>query len=280
MTDRRRRAGVNTPKEKKRHLPATVFAAPILVVVIVTAYFAYSYLTQSPVTTDLYSQFRAAIVDQLSLTFPNQTFVDATTNMLKQAGYTVDYHAGENVTVDFYRNLPNKGYRIIVLRVHSAVGTQGEAPVCLFTSEPYSQSKYVSEQLVDRVVKVRYNIGSPDEEQYFGIFPGFVESSMSGTFRNTTILMMGCNGLAYNDMASAFIKKGAKVYVGWSDTVSAEHTDLAFTYLLQHWLAENMTLQQSVQETFKDVGFDPTFKSLLMYYPLDAGNQTLERPSP
>ncbi len=37
-----------------------------------------------------------------------------------------------------------------------------------------------------------------------------------------------------------------------------------------------LTLKRSVQETFKQVGFDPAYKSLLIYYPLEVGDQTVE----
>ena len=63
--------------------------------------------------------YKAAIVDHLSLTAPNQTFIQTATNTLKQAGYRVDYYSGEKVNVEFYRNLPTHGYGLIILRVHS-----------------------------------------------------------------------------------------------------------------------------------------------------------------
>ena len=59
----------------------------------------------------------AVIIDQLSLTFPNEAFVEAATDILDQAGYEVNYVPGEDVTVGFYRDLPAGGYDIIVLRV-------------------------------------------------------------------------------------------------------------------------------------------------------------------
>ena len=48
----------------------------------------------------------AAIVDQLGLTYPNPAFVQAATDILIQADYTVTYIPGEQVTVELYRNLP------------------------------------------------------------------------------------------------------------------------------------------------------------------------------
>ncbi len=39
---------------------------------------------------------------------------------MRGAGYDVDYYKGEDVTVELYRSLPSFGYKLIVLRVHSA----------------------------------------------------------------------------------------------------------------------------------------------------------------
>jgi len=46
--------------------------------------------------------------------------------------------------------------------------------------------------------------------------------------------------------------------------------------LLQHFLTEKQTLQQALQETFEEVGFDPVYRSLLIYYPLNVGEQTAD----
>src|SRR3989304_6957539 len=42
---------------------------------------------------------RAAILDQLDLTYPNTEFVQAATTMFERAGYEVDYYRGAEVTV-------------------------------------------------------------------------------------------------------------------------------------------------------------------------------------
>jgi hypothetical protein len=251
------KAQIRAIKKRERRMATAIFLALILLIVIFSSYFTYNFLNQPQnQTTNLASsQLKAAIVDQLSLTFPNQTFIETATNTLKQAGYTVDYYLGEKVTVEFFRNLPRYEYRIVVLRVHStatsAEKTQG--PVTIFTSERYSSSKYVYEQINDQLVSVSF---SEDERirgiGYFGIWPGFVTDCMNGKFQSTIIIMMGCEGLDNTLMAEAFIEKGAKVYISWNQPVSASHTDTATTQLLQHFLIEKLTLKQSVQETFKE----------------------------
>ena len=187
-------------EEKRRRQLVLVSAAAVLIVAIsVSALVVNSMLNQagSPVY-----QFKAAIVDHLSLTQPNQTFIQTATNTLTQAGYTVDYYPNENVTVEFYRNLATHGYGLIILRVHSTTG--GYPTVVFFTSERYSTSKYIQEQITDKIVPVAYSPEDLDRgEGYFGITQNFVKSSMKGRFANTIVVMMGCEGLNNTLMARA-----------------------------------------------------------------------------
>lgn len=218
-------------------------------------------------------------MDQLSLTQPNQTFIGAATTILEQAGFQVDYYSGEQVTVEFYRNLPTLGHSLTILRVHStATSFHGaESPVTLFTSERSSPSKHVYEQLTDQLLSVAF---SREEQkkgiEYFGISPLFVLQGMRGRFQNSMIIMMGCEGLDNPLMAEAFMKRGAKVYIGWSQQVSASHTDAATTRLLHHFLLEKRTVRQSIMEAFTEANLDPVYKSTLGYYPLSVGNQTMQ----
>jgi hypothetical protein len=271
MKAKRKHVGIKT--KKKRDIVVAIFLG---FVIVVSAFYFLRNQSQQQTPNSGPVQLKAAIVDQLSLTLPNQTFVQAVTSIMEQANYTVDYYSGENVTVGFYRNLAMHGYQIIILRVHSALGQDMTPPLAFFTSEAYSESKYVYEQFTDQLVSVTYNISDPDAPSYFGVWPGFVESSMNGRFQNTMIIAMGCNGLYYTSMAEAFIEKGASAFIGWYGPVSASHTDTATIHLLQHLLIEKETLKESILETDKEVGPDPAYDSVLIYYPLEAGDQTIE----
>lgn len=260
--------------QAKQHLGLRKIAIYLLVAVAISSAAAAIFLNFS-------QPAKAALVDHLSLTFPNQSFIDNTTEILEQAGYTVDYYPGEEVTVEFYRNLPTHGYRLIILRVHStATQHQGkesvEGPVAFFTSELYSQTKYDYEQLTGQLAIAHYPM--PESLYYFAILPKFVTVNTEGRFHNTIIVMMGCEGLTNTKMAEAFIEKGAKAYIGWSGEVSASHTDQATIYLLTHLLGEKQTIEQAVENTMKEVGPDPAYNSLLIYYPIGSGNHTIEKP--
>jgi hypothetical protein len=99
---------------------------------------------------------------------------------------------------------------------------------------------------------------------------------MKGTCKDALVIMMGCEGLNNTKMAQAFIEKGAKAYISWKGSVSASHTDTATINLLQHIITEKQTINQAVENTMKEAGPDPIYKSLLTYYPLEAGEQTIE----
>jgi hypothetical protein len=214
------------------------------------------------------SGLRAAIVDQLSLTAPNQTFADMATAMLKQAGYAVDYYPGETVTVDCYRNLASLGYSIILLRVHCGYSPDRKT-ISFFTSEVYSASEYSIDQLAGYLHDDFFVYPPPNGEPgYFSITPSFVKNAMNGRFNGTTIIMMGCYGLLYPVMAQSFIEKGAKVYISWNGSVAADHTDQATIDLLQRLIVEKQPVAEAVKDTVEAVGEDPEYNSTLTYYPL------------
>jgi hypothetical protein len=211
---------------------------------------------------------KAAIVDQLSLTFPNPDFAEAATETLEEAGYAVDYYPGEEVTVDFYRDLPTHGYDLLIFRVHGArrsdvLASKLPDEASLFTSEPYSRTRYVEEQDDLRLVKVRYE---DSEEVFFGVRSDFITSSMKGDFGGATVVLMGCDTTRGRATAEAFIQRGAKAVVGWSDLVSAVHTDEATDVLLEHLLVDGLPIQEAVARTMTEVGPDPAFGSELLLY--------------
>jgi len=281
MKDRKKpkgtKARVKAYKKRLQHISTSITVAILIAIIATSGFLIYSHLNPSSnQTTSSTFQLKAAIVDHLSLTQPNQTFIQTATSTLEKAGFTVDYYPGEEVTIGFYRDLPTHGYGLIVLRVHSALKLGEKPPVCLFTSQPYSEMKYTYEQLdgqVGIVAFLPYHEGDP---LYFGIGPKFVRRSMNGRFENTIIIMMGCDGLAYTTMAEAFIGKGARVYISWNGGVLAAHTDLATTHLLQHLITEKQTISQAVTETMKEVGPDPIDNSILQYYPTEAGGNTYD----
>jgi len=257
----------------------------IVVILIFVCFLVYSFLHSS--------SSQVAIVDHLSF-FPeqrNQTFVNTCTNILQEGGLTWAYYKGEKITVDFYRKLPSCGANLIILRVHSAIMKTEEGIISilgLFTSELYSPEaakKYPEDVKYDRLVRAFF---PGEDEEYFGIVPSFVEKSMEGKFKETLIIMMGCEGLGYinalnhtrvtyTDMAEAFVKKGAKVYISWDGPVGIGHTDQATVHLLQSLILKKRTLKEAVEQTNYYAGPDVIYNSTLKYHPntAEVGNYAI-----
>lgn len=187
MKDGKKRRGtkarVQAHKKRVQHIGIAITVTILVAIIAISSFSVYSYLNPSSnqtinqdQTNNPTYQLKAAIVDHLSLSAPNQTFIQTATNILKQAGYTVDYYPGEEVNVEFYRNLPTHGYSLIVLRVHSAMIT-GSYSLGLFTSEIRSETKYIHEQLTQQLGGAKFPNG---ETIYFAITPLFVAHSLKG----------------------------------------------------------------------------------------------------
>jgi len=282
------KAQIKAMKGRERRTAKALFVAFILLAAIFSAYLASVALNQprNETTSPAPAQLKAAIVDQASLSPAggyDENFVENVTSILEKAGYNVDYYPGEKVTIDFYRNLPANAYQLIILRVHSgahtSTGTINETqitdfPVSFFTSESYSQAKYIREQLSSQLAISSYSRGQPP--YYFAIKPTFVTSCMKGYFPSSIIIMTGCEGLNNTIMAQAFIDKGAKAYIGWDKAIYFSHTDTATVHLLRCLFEGKQTIKLAVDNTMKTVGPDPAENSTLTYYPPQAGGQTVE----
>jgi len=244
----------------------------------ILCFFIYFFLTAEN-QTHLDETAKAAIVDHLSDSYPNQTFVETSKSILRNAGFRVYYYSEAAVDVGFCRKLPSYDFNVIIFRMHSAV-YEGSNLLVFFTSESFSDFKartsYVSDFVSDppRLVRAMMYEGA---DPYFGITPSFVQS-MKGEFDDTLIIMMGCNGLdpAHISMAEALINKGAKVCIGWDELVSAFHTDHATACLLQKLFVENKTVKIAVEEVNREVGPDPMYKSKLSWHPFETGHYSFQ----
>jgi hypothetical protein len=229
----------------------------------------------------------AAIVDQLSSLQENEQFIANVTKELEDYGFAVDLYQGSNITVDFYRQLPTRGYKLIIFRAHSGLLEQdGEvmSRTVLFTNEEYSESGHALEQVYDQLVMGRAGEGFP---MMFGITPEFVRAQsvvgqatdMEGSFGGTVIIVMGCSGIALLDLAQAFIDKGASVYLAWDRSVELDYVDDATPYLINQLCSGKLTIREAVDSTMDVIGPDPEYGAELKCYyypPSHNGDKTLE----
>ncbi|MFC2007217.1 hypothetical protein ACFLVB_01270 [Chloroflexota bacterium] len=250
----------------------------ILAVFVITSLMLTSCRDQVEVSSN--SQPKAAIVDQLYLLEPNPAFIEQASRTLESYGFTVDVWQGEEITVDFYRELPSYGYKLIIFRIHSGllltpVGSKVTASelTYLFTGEKYTTTKYVTEQLTERVSNA---LMSDDYPEIFAVNSEFISQELQGGgFTDAVILMMGCETYFFDDMAEAFVRQGASVYLGWSTWVSLEYVDKATLNLLDNLSAGNLTIERGIAEMMSEVGTDPYFEAYMKYYPAESGGQTI-----
>jgi hypothetical protein len=225
----------------------------------------------APTASSTPAQPRAAIIDQTGYSFPSEDFIAQAETTLKQAGYAVTYYQPEEVTVGFYRMLPDKGYDLILFQTHatSEVVVRDEnkdesdfAPgPFLFTTELYAQQRYLTLQVSDQVrASELFFEGSPE---LFAVGPEFVRRSMRGLFPGTVMVIAGCQSLAVPDLAEAFLEKGASVVIGWDEMVTLSHNNRAVLRLLEAMLVEALPPEEAVERTMAEVGPDPEYGSSL-----------------
>jgi hypothetical protein len=269
-------------KPLKRGLPWFAWLLIALAIAGVVVFVRIYPMGQPP--PDNVGKLKAAIVDQLSSFQENEDFIGNVTRELEDYGFEVDLYQGGNITVDFYRELPTQGYKLIIFRAHSGILEQdGEVMLrtVLFTNEPYDESHYWLEQAYEQLVM---GGACQDCPMMFGITPKFVraegvfgqDKDMEGRFDDTVIIMMGCAGIALTDMAEAFIDKGASVYLAWDLSVELYYVDNATSYLMRQLCSEKLTIREAVDNTMDVIGPDPEYGAELQYYPSDNGDKTLE----
>jgi len=216
---------------------------------------------------------RAAILDELSIDYPNPTVLSSLVATMEEAGFSVDLYGPSQVTVELYRSLPAKRYEFVLFRVHAAFHG---GDTWLFTSEAYEKeellNKYVVELVTDQIAPARSFAG---EGRVLAVSPEFIRKSM-GNWMGAVVVLAGCYGTTGDSLPKAFVDRGASAVVGWNQAVSAEHADLASLELVKLLFVDKMKLNAAVEAVMLQVGPDPSYHSSLTVYPTDhPSDQTL-----
>ncbi len=247
-----------------------------LVIMIVSSFLLFQFLIQTPETE---FSFKAAIIDQIGETFPSNPesaheFNETVTNLLENAGFNVSYHESKSITVDFFRGLAKYNYGMIIIRGHSAQrGENEKITVDFFTSERFDANKYGSMQRDGLLSRGNYTWESG--KFYFAITPKFIEH-LEGSFPKSVVIAMGCWSLEPNseEMADAFIQKGAEAYIGWTNMTGMSHSDSSTIRFLEYFLVDNMTIRKAIDECNKVL--DPEWSPVrFSYYPSRIGDYKL-----
>jgi hypothetical protein len=201
---------------------------------------------------------RAAILDGLYDKGLNSTLAGSMAQCLSNAGYMVDVFRGTNVTIDLLRNVG--GYKILILRLHSTIHTDGF--LYFFSGEKYAESKYVNEQLAGAVRKA-YTFNE-SEPPYFALNAVFLGNNKPDGLNGTTIILAGCNGTATPYVIQRFFERGVKAYVSWDGYVDLSHSDEATLRLVGALYSEGLSPKEAVEEVNREVGPDPFYQSELV----------------
>jgi hypothetical protein len=222
-----------------------------LVAIIVLSFLIFRFFVHP---SEVKFSFKAAIIDQIGETYPSSTasakeFNETVTNLLRNVGFSVFYYESKSVTVNFYKELAKNNYGLIILRAHSAL-RQNETLVDFFTSEEFREDAHIDERNCGWLTMGSFS-WEPDKF-YFAITPKFIEN-LEGYFPKSIIIAMGCNSLnqSCTEMAEAFMKKGAKAYIGWTSAVGMLYSDNSTMNFLRYFLAENMTINEAINKCNK-----------------------------
>lgn len=201
----------------------TAFRLGVVMAVLLLAVSAASVIVRQP--RDDGDTEKALIYDSLYDTQTVVNFTDTLEEMLNGRGFSVEVYRGEEATVKRLQALKGS-YSLMVFRVHSGVF---EDEVWLFTGEEFDASSYVGMQLVNEVHVAR----SPnDPRMFFAVGPRFVGGRLGGVSSGLVVLM-GCDGLGDEGLATAFIDAGADAVVGWDGAVSLSCSDEAIIALIR-----------------------------------------------
>ena len=159
----------------------------------------------------------------------------------------------------------------MIFRVHSEAF---RSQVFLFTAEPYSDFRYLVEQMRFEVTGAKA-VGI--ETTVFVVGLNFMSNYWSGKFSDSLVIVMGCRGL-YNgslipgqeqlgsatQTAEWFLEQGAIGYISWDGLVDLSFSDRATVVLLEAIYLEKMNLADAVEKVNNKMGPDP-YRSELKY---------------
>jgi len=218
---------------------------------------------------------KAVIIDQLYLDFPNESFQENATKILMQAGYEVDLVTTDDITVDFYKQLPSMNYEFIVLRSHSLAIYDDKPSSWIFTGEKYDKGRYTQEQLLGMLSPgVPFRQGQisqmtqrdANSERLFMIGSKMINEMMVGQFPGTQIILGGCDTLSHAYLADAFVKRGASSVVGWNGLVELRDNDDVMLSLLEDIFNENLEMDEAVEKVMRDYDGKTYYSSKLKHF--------------
>jgi hypothetical protein len=146
-------------------------------------------------------------------------------NILKNSGYefSITYLKDQAATIGALSNLTSYGY--VVLATHGSGGKAFLTGEIVDTNSAEYQNSYKAmlkgEKLaIFKNVVIKKDGAIQTKKDVYAIRFPFI-SDLAGTFPHSVILNNSCESTKSNDLANAFIGKGAKTYYGYSKVVNS-----------------------------------------------------------
>ena len=247
-------------KLNRKRLKVGLIAVASCLIILSISFFLWTSFTTPPQPaqqTDI-GVPKAAILDALYAGPQDLAYEQNLTNYLSIAGYSVDIFRGENVTISLLENIG--GYKVLILRLHSAIASDGF--LYIFSGENYTPTKYAQEQLSGAV---REGI-TFENVSYFALNAVFLGGNNQTGLKDSTVILMGCNGTGDSYTIQRLLDKGVKAYIGWSGYVDLSYSDEITLALVKALYLEKSSAQVAVGEAMREVGTEPAYNSVLECY--------------
>jgi len=218
---------------------------------------------------------KAVIIDQLAKDIPNPHYQNQTMNYLLDAGYDVDLYTTEDITIDFYKELPSMDYEFILFRSHSLAMYGKNPSEWLFSGELYSNKVHIAESLSGQLSPGVPFVVTEDQtitysqalgERHFMIGSKFIDESMVGQFPGSVIILGGCETMPHELLAEALVKRGASSVIGWNELVGSASNDRLITSLLEKMLVNGLEIDQAIDLVMEDYKKDEKSSLRLKHY--------------
>jgi len=218
---------------------------------------------------------KAVIIDQLHSDYPNESFQENATKILIEGGYEVDLVTTDDITIDFYKELPSMDYEFIVIRSHSLAIYGEKSSSWIFTGEKYQKGRYTQEQLFGMLSPgVPYRQGQITQmtqadakgERLFMIGSKMIDEMMVGKFPGSVIILGGCDTMVYPYLAEALVKRGASSVVGWNGLVELRDNDTVMLSLLNEIFYGDKNIDDAVEKVVQDYDGKTYYGTKLKYF--------------
>ncbi len=126
--------------------------------------------------------------------------------------FNVKYILDTNCDISSLLDITN--YGIIVFDTHGAGGD------LILTRQNAGPVNSLEKIFFNKLVSSEYQLVTMRSKTYYAITSKFIKNSLVGKFPNSVIFNASCESLKTNLLANAFISKGAKTYLGFTQNVT------------------------------------------------------------